>query len=92
MFPLLFFGPAFLYPYALMSYYQGRITKRRSIKIGFIGILPILALAVLAFSGPLIFHATGLFILIPLPLVFILGLLVTKLIPAPKMSSEFPEF
>ena len=40
--PLLFMGSAFFYPFALMSYYQGRITKRHSVKIGFIGILPIL--------------------------------------------------
>ncbi|MHA1577811.1 MAG: hypothetical protein ACTSU3_10660, partial [Candidatus Thorarchaeota archaeon] len=84
IFPLIFMGPPFLYPFALMYYYQGRITKRRLVKIGFIGILPILVMAVLAFIAPE-------FLVIPLPLAFILGLVVTKYIPVPTEASEFLE-
>ena len=88
--PMLFMGPPFLYPFALMYYYQGRITKQRMIKIGFVGILPILVTTVMSSIG-FLFSPTAPLLAIPLPIVFILGLVIAKYIPAPVETSEFLE-
>ena len=80
--PLLFIGPTALFPFALMSYYQGRSTKHRMVVMGVLSILPSLVLVSLSGLSMLI-NPTYPLIEIPLPLVFILGLVVSKYIPAP---------
>ncbi|MFW9849661.1 MAG: hypothetical protein ACFFF4_10990 [Candidatus Thorarchaeota archaeon] len=87
IYPILFAGTTILYPFAMMSYYQGRMTKRRMIVIGMVSILPILSMGVLGLLTLLLSPSFPLRI-IPLPVVFILGLLVTKYIPAPKVPER----
>jgi len=87
--PLLLAGPIFLYPYALMYYYQGRMEKSRMMKFGFISVLPIIAMSAMGLIGWLLSPSNRLYLAIPLPLVLIIGLIVVKLVPAPNQKQLF---
>ncbi|MHA1907579.1 MAG: hypothetical protein ACW98Y_09825 [Candidatus Thorarchaeota archaeon] len=86
--PLVLIGPTLLFPFSVMSYYQGRITKRQMVKRGIISIIPLLVITGLGLLTLLISPSYPLIIL-PLPLVFILGLIVSKYVPAPTVSDIF---
>lgn len=90
--PLLFIGPTFLFPFALIYYYQNRISKRRMVELGFVSVLPILSMTVIGLMGSLFSPLTRLYLVVPLPLVLILGLVAVKFKPIPEDLKEVQGF
>jgi hypothetical protein len=85
--PLTLFGPTLLYPFAIMQYYQGRKTRKQTIIIGFASLIPVIVPTLLGALALLLSPSYPL-VVIPLPLVYILGLIITKYIPAVRENHE----
>lgn len=83
---LILFGPMLLYPYATILYYQGRTTLERTYRIGIIGLIPLLVGCCTTLVSSFVYLHSNNIIVLPLPAVLMIGVLITRIIPARSMQ------